>query len=160
MISSWIRYLCLAIFVLALGACSRVSHEPTSRSKSTSNKGNEVVLFATNLLDIRYKAGGKTPETGFDCSGLVGYVYQNVLKMKVSGSAADIAKQGKAINRSDLQPGDLVFFNTMNKPFSHVGIFIGDERFIHAPSTNGRVRIDQMKTGYFAERYHAAHAYF
>jgi cell wall-associated NlpC family hydrolase len=83
-----------------------------------------------------------------------------VADLKVGGSAADIARKGRAIERTRLRPGDLVFFNTRNAPFSHVGIYIGDERFVHAPSTNGRVRIDQMGDRYYAQRFVAARTYF
>jgi cell wall-associated NlpC family hydrolase len=112
------------------------------------------------LIDTGYRFGGKNPQAGLDCSGMVSYVFKQAANMNVSGSAADIARRGRPIRREDLRPGDLVFFNTRNAPYSHVGIYIGDDRFIHAPSTNGRVRIDQMSTRYFAQRYHAARAYF
>jgi cell wall-associated NlpC family hydrolase len=80
--------------------------------------------------------------------------------VRVQGSAADIARNGRAIDRADLRPGDLVFFNTLNRSFSHVGIFIGDARFIHAPSTNGRVRIDRLSDSYYASRFEAARTFF
>jgi cell wall-associated NlpC family hydrolase len=117
-------------------------------------------MYAMGLLDIGYRFGGKNPEAGLDCSGMVTYVFRQAAGMKLGGSAADIARRGRPINRKDLRPGDLLFFNTRNAPFSHVGIYIGDGRFIHAPSTNGRVRIEQMSTRYFAQRFHAARAYF
>jgi cell wall-associated NlpC family hydrolase len=78
----------------------------------------------------------------------------------VNGSAADIARRGRAVDRSGLRPGDLVFFNTRNAPFSHVGIYIGDERFVHAPSGSGRVRIDQLGARYYAQRFETARTYF
>ncbi len=80
--------------------------------------------------------------------------------LKLRGSAADIARAGRPVKREALRPGDLVFFNTRNASFSHVGIYIGDNRFIHAPSTNGRVRIDQMDARYYAQRFDAARTYF
>jgi len=80
--------------------------------------------------------------------------------VKISGSAADIARKGRQIGRGDLRPGDLVFFNTRNAPYSHVGVYIGEQRFVHAPSSNGRVRIDQMSARYYAQRFEAARAYF
>jgi hypothetical protein len=79
---------------------------------------------------------------------------------RVSGSAADIARRGRPIERGGLRPGDLVFFNTRNAPFSHVGIYIGDERFVHAPSGSGRVRIDQLDARYYAQRFETARTYF
>lgn len=156
--SSGFRFGVLAM--LALVACGDMHTVRSGRSRTVSGKGGEVVLYAMGLIDTGYRFGGKNPEAGFDCSGMVSYIYQKALGLKVSGSAADIARQGKQIARSDLRPGDLVFFNTRNAPFSHVGIYVGDGRFIHAPSTNGRVRIDPLDRGYFAQRFEAARAYF
>lgn len=113
-------------------------------------------MLAMGLIDTGYRFGGKNPEAGFDCSGMVAYVFDKAAGVKVSGSAADIARRGRAIGRHELQPGDLVFFNTMNRPFSHVGIYIGEQRFVHAPSTNGRVRVERLDSEYFARRYEAA----
>jgi len=113
-------------------------------------------MFAMGLIDTGYRFGGKNPEAGFDCSGMVAYVFDKAAGVRVSGSAADIARRGRFVDREQLQPGDLVFFNTMNRPFSHVGIYIGDQRFVHAPSTNGRVRIERLDNRYFAQRYEAA----
>jgi cell wall-associated NlpC family hydrolase len=117
-------------------------------------------MYALGLIDTGYRFGGKNPKAGLDCSGMVTYIFKQAAGINVSGSAAEIAKRGRPIRREDLLPGDLVFFNISNAPYSHVGIYIGDDRFIHAPSTNGRVRIDQMGTRYFAQRFHAARAYF
>ncbi len=125
-----------------------------------TEKGREVVFYALSLLDTGYRFGGKNPQAGFDCSGMVSYIYAKAAGVKVSGSAADIAKQGTPIDRDRLRPGDLVFFNTLNRSFSHVGIYIGDNRFVHAPSTNGQVRIDGLGSRYFSERYEAARSYF
>ncbi len=119
-----------------------------------------MTLFALGLIDTGYRFGGKNPEAGLDCSGMVAYIYNRAAGLKVAGSAADIARKGRPIDRRDLRPGDLVFFNTRNAPFSHVGLYIGDERFIHAPSTNGRVRIDHMNARYYAQRFEAARSYF
>jgi len=118
------------------------------------------MLFALGLIDTGYRFGGKNPEAGLDCSGMVSFIYDRAAGVKVVGSAADIARKGRQIQRGDLRPGDLVFFNTRNAPFSHVGVYIGDERFVHAPSTNGRVRIDQMSASYYAQRFEAARTYF
>ena len=87
---------------------------------------------------------------------VITYVFDKAAGVRVSGSAADIARRGREVDREQLQPGDLVFFNTMNRPFSHVGIYIGDQRFVHAPSANGRVRIERLDSRYFAQRYEAA----
>lgn len=128
--------------------------------QAVSGLGHEVAIFALGLIDTGYRFGGKNPEAGLDCSGMVSYIFGKAADMKVGGSAADIARRGRAVERNGLRPGDLVFFNTRNTPFSHVGIYIGDERFVHAPSTNGRVRIDQLGDRYYAQRFVAARTYF
>jgi cell wall-associated NlpC family hydrolase len=122
--------------------------------------GREVSMYALGLIDTGYRFGGKNPEAGLDCSGMVSYVFRQAIGLKLNGNAADIARRGRSIRRADLRPGDLVFFNTRGTPFSHVGIYIGDDRFIHAPSSKGRVRIDKMSTRYYAQRFSAARAYF
>lgn len=113
-------------------------------------------MYAMGLIDTGYRFGGKNPEAGLDCSGMVSYIFEQAAGVRVSGSAADIARRGRPVGRGELQPGDLVFFNTMNRSLSHVGIYIGDNRFVHAPSTNGRVRIEQLDSRYFAQRYETA----
>lgn len=125
-----------------------------------SAKAADVVLYALGLIDTGYRFGGKNPEAGLDCSGMVSYIFDRVGGKRVSGSAADIARLGRPVERESLRPGDLVFFNTTGRSFSHVGIYIGDERFVHAPSTNGKVRIDRLGDRYFAQRYEAARTYF
>ncbi|MFZ2853999.1 MAG: C40 family peptidase, partial [Rhodocyclaceae bacterium] len=125
-----------------------------------SEHGREVAFFALGLIDTGYRFGGKNPEAGLDCSGMVSYIYGQASNLKIKGSAADIARRGRPIERNSLRPGDLVFFNTRNTAFSHVGVYIGDQRFVHAPATNGRVRIDQLSNRYYAQRFEAARTYF
>jgi len=162
------RGLVLALASVALlAACG--TRAPTRRAKvkpilyepqPVSEKGNEVALYAMGLIDIGYQFGGKNPEAGLDCSGMVSYIYGKAVGIKVTGSAADIARRGREIDPRTLRPGDLVFFNTLNRPFSHVGVYIGDGRFIHAPSSRGRVRIERMDNVYFAPRFEMARTYF
>ncbi|NMM37551.1 MAG: C40 family peptidase [Glaciimonas sp.] len=144
--------------VLLLTACGTTPLQPAR--PVTSEQGNEVAIYAMGLIGTGYRFGGKNPEAGLDCSGMVSYIYRNAAGVNVSGSAADIARRGKEIPRSGMRPGDLIFFNTMNRPFSHVGIYIGDARFIHAPSTNGQVRIDRLDNRYYAQRYEMTRNYF
>ena len=148
-----------------LAGCGSVPTTPesvpaVSARPHVSVEGREVTLYALGLIDTGYRFGGKNPEAGLDCSGMVAYIFDRAAGLKLGGSAADIARRGRPVGRDDLRPGDLVFFNTRNAPFTHVGIYIGDDRFIHAPSSNGRVRIDQMSARYFAQRFSAARAYF
>lgn len=111
---------------------------------------------AFNYIGVRYKRGGSSPETGFDCSGFVKYLYNETLGLVLPHNAKAIAKQGKRVEKLELQPGDLVFFNTMRRAFSHVGIYLGDNRFIHAPRTGARVRIEDMSGRYWSRRFNGA----
>lgn len=162
------RTQCALVLALLLSACGSVppvaeragGEAPVAARRAASDKGNEVALFALGLIDTGYRFGGKNPEAGLDCSGMVAYIFNRAIGFRVGGSAADIARRGLPVDRSSLRPGDLVFFNTRNAPLSHVGVYIGDDRFVHAPSSNGRVRIDDMKTAYFAARFETARTYF
>ncbi|MDR2839427.1 MAG: C40 family peptidase [Azonexus sp.] len=158
--------LSVLLAALLLAACGTPGGRPatsetiTQAPTTVSAAGNEVTLYALSLIDTGYRFGGKNPEAGLDCSGMVSYIYARAAGLKVTGSAADIARQGRPIERARLRPGDLVFFNTGKRPFSHVGIYIGDTRFVHAPSTNGHVRIDKLDDRYYAERFAAARSFF
>jgi cell wall-associated NlpC family hydrolase len=134
--------------------------EPSARQVTSSYQGHDVVIFALGLIDTGYRFGGKNPEAGLDCSGMVSYIYGRATGLRVTGSAADIARRGRPVDRTGLRPGDLVFFNTRNVAYSHVGVYIGDDRFVHAPSSSGRVRIDQLGARYFAQRFESARTYF
>ncbi|WP_454691006.1 C40 family peptidase [Achromobacter aloeverae] len=122
--------------------------------------GTDNVLLAgeaLNYLGIRYRFGGTSPSTGFDCSGLVSYVAQQSLGLKLPRNAAEMyQKVGVSVARNDLQVGDLVFFNTMGRRYSHVGIYLGDDRFVHSPSAGGKVRIESMELAYWSKRYNGA----
>ena len=161
-----LRNLIVLTLALALAACGSVPPTPervprvATRSSGYSEKGIEVTLFALGLIDTGYLFGGKNPDAGLDCSGMVSYIYDKAAGLNVRGSAADIARRGRAIDRDNLRPGDLVFFNTLNRSFSHVGVYIGNDRFVHAPSSNGRVRIDELDARYYAQRFEAARSYF
>lgn len=155
----------ILLFALLLTACgSPVPRPPvevqtiprSAAAASPSPAGGEVVMYAMSLIDTGYRFGGKNPEAGLDCSGMVSYIYEQALGLKVQGSAADMARLGRSIPRQALRPGDLVFFNTRSKPNSHVGIYIGNDRFIHAPSSRGRVRIEALSKPYFAQRFEVA----
>ena len=152
--------LAAVLMALLLSACGIAPQQRSAERLPISETGNEVAIYALDLIDTGYRFGGKNPQAGLDCSGMVSYIYRQAAGLNVSGSAADIARRGKEIERRSLRPGDLIFFNTMNKPFSHVAIYIGDNRFVHAPSTNGKVRIDRLDNRYYAERFQMARSYF
>lgn len=111
---------------------------------------------ALDLIGIRYKRGGSSPEKGFDCSGFVGHVFQEGLGLYLPRSAREMSKTGDPVARSELKPGDLVFFNTMRRTFSHVGIYLGDNLFVHAPRTGGKVRIEDLSARYWVKHFNGA----
>jgi cell wall-associated NlpC family hydrolase len=118
-------------------------------------QAHELMVQALSLMGIRYRYGGDSPTTGFDCSGFVRYVYNQVGTV-LPRSASAISQLGRTIDRNELQPGDLVFFNTLRRPFSHVGIYLGEHRFIHSPSRGGTVEIVNMTERYWERRYNGA----
>ncbi|HTH40581.1 MAG TPA: C40 family peptidase [Rhodocyclaceae bacterium] len=129
------------------------------RSDNALSQGNDVVIFALGLVETGYRFGGKNPEAGLDCSGMVSYVFDKAAGLRLTGSAADLARKGKLVERAELQPGDVLFFNTSNRPHSHVGIYIGNGRFVHAPSSKGAVRTENLDKGWFASRFEEARTY-
>jgi cell wall-associated NlpC family hydrolase len=119
---------------------------------------NDVAMVALSLLDTPYAWGGRGPATGFDCSGLVAHVLREGGGLRVRGSAADLGRLSRPIDRADLLPGDLVFFNTLGARHSHVGVYVGDGRFVHASNPRTGVRIDEMSNRYYAQRFEGAHS--
>ncbi|CAB5514380.1 Murein DD-endopeptidase MepH [Achromobacter anxifer] len=113
-------------------------------------------MHALTLLKSKYRFGGKSPETGLDCSGLVSHVYDNALGLSVEGSASSMALQGRRITRKDLKAGDLVFFNTLGRPRSHVGIYVGNDKFVHAENSRTGIRINRLSDRYYAARFEEA----
>jgi cell wall-associated NlpC family hydrolase len=153
----------LALLLLPLAAIADEGGEPPTFSQpaSVASEGafgqtQELVLRALSFIGVRYRWGGDTPDSGFDCSGLIRYVYNQVTGRSLPGNAREISQVGETIDRADLQPGDLVFFNTLRRPFSHVGIYLGDSRFVHAPSRGGHVEIVDMSNRYWKSRYNGA----
>jgi cell wall-associated NlpC family hydrolase len=119
-------------------------------------KAQEVLINALSLTGIKYKYGGNSPESGFDCSGFVRYVFSQAANLTLPPTARAISQIGKTVKRDELQPGDLVFFNTLKSAFSHVGIYVGDNKFVHAPRAGGAVRVENMQTSYWASRFDGA----
>jgi len=119
---------------------------------------SDMVLSAMNFLGVPYRLGGNTAEQGFDCSGFTRYVFENSLGLVLPRRADQQAKNAGLLNikREELKPGDLVFFNTMRRAFSHVGIYVGEGKFIHAPRTGAEVRIEDMRQAYWSKRFNGA----
>lgn len=154
----WIPIILLALLPLSAMAndSSEATAPPVTADSGMLGQTQEVVLRALSFIGVRYKWGGASPDTGFDCSGLIRYVYSQVTGKSLPGNAKEISQVGESIERSELQPGDLVFFNTLRRPFSHVGIYLGESRFVHAPSRGGKVEIVDMSERYWKTRYNGA----
>ena len=121
----------------------------------------ELMLQSMSLVGTPYKYGGSNTATGFDCSGMIQYVYQNALGVSLPRTARDMAAASRQISQSRLKTGDLVFFNTGgSSKYSHVGLYIGNGEFIHAPSSNGTIRTEKLSSPYFAKRFVGAHTFF
>jgi len=127
-----------------------------SQARSEQPQRNDIALFAMGLLDTRYRWGGRGPATGFDCSGLVSHVFKEAAGVRVQGSSADLAQKARPVSSEQLLPGDLVFFNTLGAPHSHVGVYVGDGRFVHASNPRTGVRIDHLSNRYYAQRFEGA----
>lgn len=160
----------IAALLLGLHSAAGVAGEPsTDRSlaelarASLSSAATEalrgaetVATFALSLVGIDYRWGGTTPAQGFDCSGLIRYVFQQTTGVALPRTARGLASLGERVTRSELVPGDLVFFNTRHAAFSHVGIYLGNDRFIHAPRRGGEVGVAVLSSAYWKNRYDGA----
>lgn len=157
--------LCLALALVALTPAAFADETPdqpgtTALVKQYTAKAQaatqEALDRALDLLGIRYRRGGTSPESGFDCSGFVGHVFREGLGLILPRSSKEISRAGEPVAKNELKPGDLVFFNTMRSAFSHVGIYLGNNLFVHSPRTGGQVRIEDMRESYWAKRYNGA----
>jgi cell wall-associated NlpC family hydrolase len=124
--------------------------------QTVGNKAGELVVTALGFLGVPYKRGGNTVESGFDCSGFVRAIYQQTVGMILPRKAEQQAAATLKIDKSDLQPGDLVFFNTLRRAFSHVGIYVGEGKFIHSPKPGAEVRVEDMEKSYWTRRFDGA----
>lgn len=145
------------LIAVMLGATVMLwSWSAASRAQAAPGGAADLVLSALGLLGTPYRYGGDQPAYGFDCSGLVAYVARSVLGVELPRRAEAISRVGVDVNPLQLQPGDLVFFNTLGRPFSHVGFYLGDGQFLHAPAQRGQVRIEQMSQPYWRARFSGA----
>ena len=120
------------------------------------NGAQDVAIYALGLIGVDYRYGGETPESGVDCSGLVRYVFQQVTGVTLPRTSKELSRLGNKVASADLVPGDLVFFNTRRLPFSHVGIYLGDNKFVHSPSAGSSIRIESMDLSYWKKRFNGA----
>lgn len=145
----------LAALLVALAAVFAPAHAQPSSGDATLSTSMDVVVGALALIGSPYRYGGRTPD-GFDCSGFVAYVYGATLGVVLPRRSEEMVRVGTVQTREALMPGDLVFFNTLGRRYSHVGIFIGDGRFVHAPARGGRVRVERLSDPYWNARYNGA----
>jgi hypothetical protein len=143
------------VFVLAIGAAPKDA-AAAAPGASAIDHGAEVVLRALSLLGVNYRWGGNTPETGLDCSGLVRLVFSEAVGLPLPRRSEEISRVGNSVHPTELQPGDLVFFNTLRRAFSHVGIYIGNNQFVHAPATGGQIRVETLDKVYWTKRFNGA----
>jgi cell wall-associated NlpC family hydrolase len=143
-----------------LGEVSNRLGEVSSRIGEVSNrmeaKASTLVIGALGFLGVPYRRGGNDAATGFDCSGFVRAIYQQTAGLLLPRRAAEQAAATETIDKAELKPGDLVFFNTMRRAFSHVGIYVGNGKFIHAPKPGGEVRVEDMGASYWTKRFDGA----
>ena len=149
-----------ATALLVLSGCG-TTRSPSSRSSAahrapvysplTDVQADDIAIHALGLVGTPYRYGGNTPDSGFDCSGLIGYVYRNRVGVAPPRTVAQLSGWGQPIDSTELRTGDLVVFGRGRAP-SHAGIYVGEGRFVHAPSTGGEVRLDRLSAGYWAKQ--------
>jgi cell wall-associated NlpC family hydrolase len=135
---------------------SRKSEEALSFFERYTNTAQDVILQGLKLVGVRYRLGGNDEDSGLDCSGFVRLVFKDSIGTALPRTAREMSEVGQQIDTTQLKPGDLVFFNTMRRTFSHVGIYLGDNHFMHAPRTGAEVRVESMESSYWMKRYNGA----
>ena len=128
----------------------------TTVTTTVADSTQTLIDNAMQLIGVRYRWGGNTPTSGLDCSGFVRYVFNDTFGFLLPRKSAQMSKVGLEVSKDELKPGDLVFFNTMRHAFSHVGIYVGENKFIHAPSKGKTIRVDDMNQAYWVKRYNGA----
>ena len=141
-----------------LVACTTVppTATPPASPVAPVSRSDDMLFHALAALGVDYRFGGASRETGFDCSGLVAHVYREAYGIELPRHTLAQAKYGKPVSSAQLEIGDLVFYNTLKQPYSHVGIYLGDGRFIHAPKEGAAVRVERMSSTYWTKRYDGA----
>lgn len=150
-----------AIFLSSFGAAHATEQPPRLADEQTlferyTNSAQDLILKGLELVGINYRRGGTNPDTGLDCSGFVQVVFRDAVGKLLPRTAKEQSQVGDVVDKKELKPGDLVFFNTMRRAFSHVGIYLGDNRFMHAPRTGAEIRVEDMSQSYWVKRYNGA----
>jgi len=143
-------------YSIAVEPISNESGGVLERLSGLTDRAAQLAIEAMSLIGIHYRRGGNSPENGLDCSGLVRYVFKQTNDIDLPRTSVEMSRVGEQVDKKDLQPGDLVFFNTLRRTFSHVGIYLGDNKFIHAPTPGSAVRIESMDLNYWKARFNGA----
>jgi cell wall-associated NlpC family hydrolase len=150
----------LILLMLLCSACATTHRKaPIASQKSegfSSEAMNDLTIYAISLAETPYRYGGNSPESGFDCSGFVRHVFLKSLGVQLPRTSLEMSRVGEPLQEEQLRPGDLVFFNTQQQPFSHVGIYVGEDRFVHAPKSGKAIAIVNMRENYWRIRYDGA----
>jgi cell wall-associated NlpC family hydrolase len=150
----------LILLMLLCSACATTQRDVPTPSKESENFSsdamNDLAIYAMSLTETPYQYGGNSPERGFDCSGFVHYVFLKSLGLNLPRTSQEISRAGEPLKEDQLHPGDLVFFNTQQQPYSHVGIYVGESRFVHAPKSGKAIAIVSMRDNYWRSRYDGA----
>jgi cell wall-associated NlpC family hydrolase len=129
---------------------------PVQQPQPPRAERSEALLQALLSVGLDYRHGGNSPATGFDCSGLVAHVYKEAWGIRLPRDTRSQSQAGVPVSLAELQAGDLVFYDTLKRPYSHVGIYLGEGRFVHAPKTGAQVRIESLNSNYWVQRYNGA----
>ena len=130
--------------------------EELSLFERYTNSAQDLILKGLELVGVNYRRGGTNADSGLDCSGFVQLVFKDAVGLILPRTAREQSQVGDDIDKTELKPGDLVFFNTMRHAFSHVGIYLGDNRFLHSPRSGSEVRVEDMRQSYWVKRYNGA----
>lgn len=148
------------LLLLFCSACSTTHHDvPVNSPEAISFRNdamNDLAIYAMSLAETPYRYGGNSPENGFDCSGFVYHVFLKSLGLQLPRTSLEMSRVGEPLQEGQLRPGDLVFFNTRQQPYSHVGIYVGENRFVHAPKSGKAIAIVNMRENYWRSRYDGA----
>jgi len=156
------KILILVVSCMTVAGCASVSRAPAppprqqAKEIHSPQQRSEALLVALMALGVDYRNGGRSPATGFDCSGLVAHVFEEAYGIRLPRTTLGQSEAGRSVSLGELEPGDLVFYNTLGRPYSHVGIYIGEEKFVHAPKSGAAVRVESLTTSYWSKRFNGA----
>ena len=149
------------ILVIGMGTAHAADQQQASNDEPSlleryTNHAQDLILKGLELVGINYRRGGTDPNSGLDCSGFVQTVFKDAVGILLPRTAHEQSEIGNVVDKTELKAGDLVFFNTMRHAFSHVGIYLGDNRFLHAPRSGAEIRVEDMNQGYWIKRFNGA----